>query len=60
MSYKFYVKDCPEDKAVHDWISNESGMYEYVENNILEPKSTKEKVLKFSLPDIDIRNTRSI
>ncbi len=54
MSYKFYVKDCPEDKAVHDWISNESGMYEYVENNILEPKSTKEKVLKFSHPDIDI------
>ena len=59
MKYKFYVKDCPDELAVHDWIAKQSGMYEFIDNDILKPKSTNKKVSRFTHPDIDIQQVQS-
>jgi len=57
MQYKFYVKDCPEHLAVHDWIAGQSNIYHYVD--VMEPKSTKSKVLSFTHPNIDLNKVQS-
>tara|TARA_B100000470_G_C19794382_1_gene393609 strand:+ start:689 stop:1744 length:1056 start_codon:yes stop_codon:yes gene_type:complete len=57
MQYKFYVKDCPEHLAVHDWIAGQSNIYHYVD--VMEPKATKSKVLSFTHPNINLNKVQS-
>ena len=52
MPYKFYVKDCPENLAVHDWIAGQSDIYKYIDE--MAPRSTNKKILSFKHPNIDI------
>jgi len=57
MSYKFYVKDCPEHLAVHDWIAGQSDIYKFIDEMV--PHSTNKKILSFTQPDINISKVQS-
>lgn len=57
MPYKFYVKDCPEHLAVHDWIAGQSDIYRYVDEMV--PSTTNKKVLSFTQPDINLEEVQS-
>ena len=57
MSYKFYVKDCPEHLAVHDWIAGQSDIYKFIKEMV--PHSTDKKILSFTQPNIDISKVQS-
>ena len=49
---KFYVKDCPENMAVHDWILKSTDLDYYVKN--MKPNFKSDVVVKFSNPLIDL------
>ena len=57
MPHKFYVKDCPDHLAVHDWIAGQSDIYKYVDEMV--PSATNKKVLSFTQPDINIERVQS-
>lgn len=53
---KFYVKDCPEDLTVHDWILKSDNLQHYIDT--MQPKFKTDGVVKFSNTLIDLDKTR--
>ena len=52
---KFYVKDCPDNMAVHDWILKSTDLDYYIKN--MKPKFKSNGVVKFRNSLIDLVET---